>query len=67
MSKICEANMTPMEDEALCRSYMHVNIDSINNANQTIDRLWEVVSAIYHQQPGIVVARTLSSLQSRYQ
>lgn len=67
MCKTRGANMTLLEDESQCRSYMQVSIDLINSANQTTNRLWKAVSAIYHQQLGIVVARTPSSLHSRFQ
>ena len=67
MYKTRGANRTPMEDEVLCRFFMQVSVDSINGANQTANRLWEAVFAINHQQPGILVTRTPSSLQPRYQ
>lgn len=56
--------MTLFEDEALCRAYVEVSVDS---ANQMVERLWEVVAAKYHEQPSISIARTSFSLQSRYQ
>ena len=58
--------MTIAEDEALCRAYISVSVDSVQGANQTAERLWEVITAKYHEQPGIMVQRTLLSLQSRF-
>ena len=67
MSRIRGASITLFEDEALCRAYVQVSVDSINSGNQTAETVWEYVSEIYHQQLGIVIARTQSSLQSPYQ
>ena len=66
MSRNRGANITVAEDEALCRAYISVSVDSVQGANQTSEKLWEVITAKYHEQPGIMVQRSLASLQSRF-
>ena len=66
MSRNWGANIKVFEDEVWCRAYISVSVDSIQGANQTLEKLWEVVTVKYHEQPGIIVQRTLSSLQPRF-
>ena len=66
MSRGQGVNITIAEDEALCRAYISISVDSLQGANQTAERLGEVITTKYHEQPGIIVPRTLASLQSRF-
>ena len=65
MFKSRGANMTPFQDEALCRAYIEISVDSVNGANQIVFQQPGIsIAAKYHQQPGISIARTLCSFQS---
>ena len=59
--------MKVAEDETLCRAYISVSVDYVQGTNQTAERLWEVVASKYHEQPEILIKKTLASLQSRFQ
>lgn len=61
------ANITIVEDETLCHTYISISVDSLQGINQTVERLWEVIATRYHKQPSIFVPKPVVSLQSRFQ
>lgn len=57
------ANMATSENETLCRVYISVSVDYVQGTNQVAERLWKVVVTKYHEQPDILNARSIASLQ----
>ena len=64
MSRGRGVNITVAEDEALCRAYISVSVDYVQGANQTAEKLWKAITTKYHEQPEIMVLKTLASLPS---
>lgn len=54
MSRYSRVNMTPFEDEALCRVYVQKSIDSTNGANQTTNRIWQSIVTKYNAKPVLI-------------